>query len=79
MRNLILLSALHVTLILHPILARSQQLTIQNEAGTQTVLALTDVEALPHLKINTNASGTETAFEGVALKSVLESAMISPN
>jgi len=76
MRRLFLMFALHFPLILHPLLARSQQLTVQDETGKQTVLTKDDIQALPHLKINTSASGTSAVFEGVELKSVLEKAGI---
>jgi hypothetical protein len=58
--------------MLLPALAASQQLTIRAENGKQTVLARADIEALPHVKVTTNASGTSTNFEGVSLKSVLQ-------
>jgi hypothetical protein len=66
------LLAVLVFLMLLPALAASQQLTIRAENGKQTVLARADIEALPHVKVTTNASGTSTNFEGVSLKSVLQ-------
>lgn len=66
------LFAVLVFLILLPALASSQQLTIRAENGKQTVLARADIDALPHVKVTTNASGTSTTFEGVSLKSVLQ-------
>ena len=66
-------------LLLSAALAQCQQLTIQTEGGKQTVLARSDIESLPHVKVATHASenhGSENnaTFEGVALKTVLEKA-----
>jgi hypothetical protein len=69
-----LLPALLFTLLLQAALARAQQLTIQTEAGKQTLLTRADLDALPHVKITTSASGTSATFEGVTLKAVLEKA-----
>ena len=55
-------------------LALCQKLTVQTESGTQTVLARADIEALPHVKVTTTASGVPATFEGVALRAVLEKA-----
>jgi len=63
-------------LILLAALAQCQQLTVQPEAGKQVVLARADIEALPHLKVTTSASGTSATFEGVALEAVLEKAEV---
>ncbi len=38
------------------------------------MLALADIEALPHIKVTTTGPGSPTTFEGVALKAVLEKA-----
>jgi hypothetical protein len=51
-----------------------QQLTVEAESGEPTVLTRADIEALPHVKVTTSASGTSTTFEGVALEAVLEKA-----
>jgi hypothetical protein len=51
-----------------------QQLTVQIGDGKPTVLARADLEALPHVKVSTSASGAAATFEGVALESVLEKA-----
>ena len=53
-------------------LASCQQLTVRAENGKQTVLARADIEALPHVKVTTSASGTSLTFEGASLKAVLE-------
>lgn len=53
---------------------RCQQLTVQSEGGKQTVLARSDIEALPRVKVTTAASGVSTTFEGVLLSAVLEKA-----
>jgi hypothetical protein len=75
MRNRLLFAALVFALILPAARARSQQLTIQTGTGKQTLLARSDLEALPHIKITTSASGTaSTTFEGVSLKTVLDKA-----
>src|ERR1700732_817962 len=76
MRNRLFFSALLLTLTLPSALARSQQLTIQDEAGKQVSLARAEVEALPHIKVTTSTSGEPATFEGVALKAVLEKAGI---
>jgi len=57
-------------LMLDAALAQSQQLAIETETGKQTLLARTDLEALPHVKVTAAAS----TFEGVALRIVLEKA-----
>jgi hypothetical protein len=51
-----------------------QQLTVQIGGGKPTVLTRTDIEALPHVKVSTSASGAAATFEGVALEAVLEKA-----
>ena len=51
-----------------------QQLTVQTEDGKSTVLARTDVEGLPHVKVTTTVSGSSTTFEGVLLRVMLEKA-----
>jgi hypothetical protein len=71
-----------LVLLLSAALAQCQQLTIQTESGKQTVLARSDIESLPHVKVVTHGSenhgsdnhGSENnaTFEGVALKTVLE-------
>lgn len=61
-------------LTLQATLATGQQLTVQAEGGKQTVLARADIEALPHVKVTTAASGISTTFEGVPLRAVLEKA-----
>ena len=76
MRNRLFFSALLLTLTLQSALARSQQITIQDETGKQASLARAEVEALPHIKVTTSTSGEPATFEGVALKAVLEKAGI---
>jgi len=71
-----------LVLLLSAALAQCQQLTIQTESGKQTVLARSDIESLPHVKVATHASENHASenhesennatFEGVALKAVLE-------
>ncbi len=51
-----------------------QRLTLQNGDGKPTVLTRADIEALPHVKVSTSASGAAATFEGVALEAVLEKA-----
>jgi hypothetical protein len=75
MRNRLLFSALLLTLT-QSALARSQQVTIQDETGKQTSLGRAEVEALPHVKVTTSTSGEPATFEGVTLKAVLEKAGI---
>ena len=50
----------------------AQQLTIEPDTGKQVVLARSDIEALPHVKVTIDLSGTSATFEGASLKSVLE-------
>ncbi len=52
--------------------ARSQQLTVRTEDGKQTVLAMADIVALPHIAINVDVAGESTKFEGVSLTALLE-------
>jgi hypothetical protein len=53
-------------------IASCQQLTVRAENGKQTTLTRTDIEALPHVKVTSTASGASMTFEGASLKSVLE-------
>jgi len=71
MRRHFVLFMLLAAVVLHAGWACSQQLTVQNESGKQTVLTRADIEALPHIKVSGGSGGT-TAFEGVALRAVLE-------
>jgi hypothetical protein len=61
------LSSLLLTTILLTALAPAQQLTVQTETG-KTVLSRADIETLPRAKVATGSA----AFEGVALKDLLE-------
>jgi hypothetical protein len=61
-------------LTLQPALAHCQSIAVVAEGGKQTVLTRADIEALPHVKVTTSASGLSTTFEGVALRAVLEKA-----
>ena len=72
MRNRKVLLAVLFALTLGAGIASGQQLTVQAENGKQTVLARADIEALPHVKVKTSASGTSMTFEGASLKAVLE-------
>src|SRR6202166_3529552 len=74
MRNRLFFPALIFSLILQARVDHSQQLTVQTGTGKQTQLTRTAIEALPHVKITTSASGTATTFEGASLKAVLEKA-----
>jgi len=80
MRTRLFFPALVFALTLHSALASCQQLTVQNETGKQTVLTRADIEALPRVKVTTNASGptssTAATFEGVPLKALLDRAGI---
>ncbi len=74
MRHRLLWSAVVFVWMLPTTLVQCQQLTIQTEGGKQVVLARSEIEALPHIKVTTGASDTPAAFEGVALEAVLEKA-----
>jgi hypothetical protein len=74
MRNRRFFPAALLALMLLAALAPAQQLTFQTETGKQTVLSRSDVEALPHVKVTTTASGVSTTFEGVLLRALLEKA-----
>jgi len=63
-----------MALLLDAALVQCQQLTIQPEAGKQTVFSKADIDSLPHVKVTTHASDTSATFEGVALKPLLEKA-----
>ncbi len=63
-----------IGLLLSAALAQCQQLAIQTEGGKQTVLAKSDIELLPHVKVTTHGADTSATFEGVTLKAVLEKA-----
>lgn len=66
--------AVWCALILESVAAQTQQLTIQNEDGKQTILSRADLEALPHVKVQAAAHDVSASFEGITLKSVLEKA-----
>lgn len=72
-RRLFFLAVL-CALMMQAVVCASQQLTIQTETGKQTLLARADIEALPHVKVTTGASGVSRTFDGVPLKGVLERA-----
>jgi hypothetical protein len=72
-QRLFFLAALFA-LLLQAGLASCQQLTVQIGDGKPTVLTRANIEALPHVKVSTSASGAAAAFEGVALEAVLEKA-----
>jgi hypothetical protein len=55
-------------------LVQCQQLSVQTDGGKQVVLARSEIEALPHIKVTTGTSDTPATFEGVALEAVLEKA-----
>jgi hypothetical protein len=74
MRHRLFFHAVFFALTLQAAPVRSQQLTIHTETGKQAVLARADIEALPRIKVTTNASGMSTTFEGVPHKAVLEKA-----
>ncbi|MGD0416405.1 MAG: molybdopterin-dependent oxidoreductase [Terriglobales bacterium] len=74
MKNRLAFPAVLLALTLHAALASCQQLTVQNESGKQTVLVRAEIEALPHVKVTTGASGSSATFEGVSLKALLERA-----
>jgi len=61
-------------LMLSAALAQCQELTIQTERGKPVVLTKSDIESLPHVEVTSHGGDTSVAFEGVALKSVLEKA-----
>jgi hypothetical protein len=65
------------SLTLQAALLKCQQLTIQPEAGKQTVLSRADIEALPHSKITTGAPDSPVTFDVVTVKSVLERAGVT--
>ena len=71
MKNLFL-RYLRIILLLTAALAECEQLTIQTENGKETVLQKAEIESLPHIKVSTHVSEASAAFEGVALKAVLE-------
>ena len=63
-----------MALLLDAALVQCQQLTIQPEAGKQTVFSKADIDSLPHVKVTTHAADASATFEGVALKPLLEKA-----
>jgi hypothetical protein len=72
-----LLRLLLVGLLLSAVPAECQQLTIEAEGGKQVVLAKSEIESLPHVKLTVPAAhdaDTPVTYEGVALKSLLEKA-----
>src|SRR6202167_6852105 len=76
MRKRLFFAALFFALTLHAALASGQQLTVQAAGEKQTVLTRADIEALPRVRVTTAVSGLATTFEGVALRAVLEKAVV---
>jgi hypothetical protein len=72
MKNRLSLAVI-VALILASTAVQCQQLTIQTEAGKQTVLTKADLDALPHTNVTGGADSTG-AFVGVAIRALLEKA-----
>jgi hypothetical protein len=68
------LASLIIALALSFQSVHGQQLTVQTDSGKQVLLTRGDIEALPHTQVT--AGPEQTAFEGVALKGVLEKAGI---
>ncbi len=73
MKKLIFLFGL-IGLLLSAARSQCQQLTIEAEAGKQTVLAKSDIESLPRIKVTTHDADKSVTFEGAALNAVLEKA-----
>jgi hypothetical protein len=71
MRTRLFFPAVVFALTLQPVLLQCQQLIVENEAGKQTQLTRSDLEALPRIKVTT---GTASTFEGVALGALLAKA-----
>jgi hypothetical protein len=71
MRTRLFLPSVVFALTLQPALLQGQELIVENEAGKQTQLTRTDLEALPRIKVPT---GTSATFEGVALGVLLAKA-----
>ena len=69
MRKYLLFCFTPIFLALVSVLTQSQQLTVQTEAGKQTVLSRADLEDMPHVKVT--ASQNPATFEGVTLREVL--------
>lgn len=66
-----------IGLVLSAALAQSQQLAIETQGGKQIVLAKSDIESLPHVRLTipgSHDSAGPISYEGVALKSLLEKA-----
>jgi hypothetical protein len=74
MKRVFLLRRPLILLVFASSFLQSQQLTVQTDAGKQT-LSRSDLEALPHEKVTTSEHGSSpVSFEGVTVKSVLEKA-----
>jgi hypothetical protein len=74
MRHRLLWSAVVFAWMLPAALVQCQQLAVQTEGGKRVVLARSEIEALPHIKVTTGTSDAPATFEGVALEAVLEKA-----
>lgn len=72
MKRLLLFTLLVWAFIVQAVGARAQQLTVQNGDQKPAVLSKADLEALPHVKVNTAVSDTATTFEGITLNDVLK-------
>ena len=74
MRHRLFFPAVLFALMVQAALAQGQQLTVQIDAGKQVVVTRAAIEALPHIRVTTSASGASATFEGVALGALLEKA-----
>jgi hypothetical protein len=74
MRNRLSFAIVLLSLTLHAAPAPCQQLAVQTENGKQTVLARSDIESLPRVKVTAAIPGSSATFEGVPLKALLERA-----
>ena len=64
-------------LALVSVLSYAQQLTIQTADGKQTILQRSEIDGLPHVKLQASGHDGPMNFEGVLLRSVLEKAGVS--
>ena len=77
MKRSFLSKALLAILLLSPLLVAAQKLTIQAEDGKTTDLGRADIESLPHVKVTIGEGDSQTTYDAVPLKTLLEKVGIS--
>jgi hypothetical protein len=72
-----LLSRVACVLLLAAATASSQQITIQKDASSQTVLSAADIAAMPHTTVKVTDHEGPVTFSGVPLATILQKAGVT--